>query len=41
MKAIILAAGRGSRINHITKYKPKALIKFKKKNPSSKSNTNF
>ncbi len=31
MKAIILAAGRGSRINHITKYKPKALIKFKKK----------
>jgi len=30
--AIILAGGRGSRINKITIKKPKALIKFNKKN---------
>ncbi len=31
MNAIILAAGRGSRLNNFTKYKPKALIKFRNK----------
>ena len=29
MNAIILVAGRGSRLNRYTKYNPKALIKFK------------
>lgn len=29
MNAIILAAGRGSRLNNYTKYKPKALVKFR------------
>ena len=30
-KAIILAAGRGSRLGHLTKEVPKCLVKLKKK----------
>ena len=31
MRAIILAAGRGSRLNNITKDKPKCLVEINKK----------
>ena len=29
MKGIILAAGRGSRMNHLTEHRPKCLLKFR------------
>ena len=37
-KAIILAAGRGSRLGHLTKEVPKCLVKLKKKTTDLISN---
>ena len=41
MKAIILAAGMGSRLKHLTKYKPKCLIEINGKSLLQSQIDNF